>query len=74
MTQGRTDIGDECDQLVFGGVHGREIQRGLSGMFDGSTHTSEQECAAGDGLHLFFAWGDDNVQHQSQIADPAPRP
>ena len=51
MTQGRADIGDEREQLVFCGVHWREVQRGLSGMFDGSPNTGEQKCATRDGLH-----------------------
>ena len=43
MTQGRTNVGAEPHQLVFGRVHGREIQRGLSGMFDGSPNTGEKK-------------------------------
>ena len=45
MTQSRTDIGDELHQLVFCGVHRREIQRCLSGMFDRSADTGEKQCA-----------------------------
>ena len=51
MAERRTDIGYELKQLVFGSVHGREIHRGLSGVFDRPPHTREQECATGDSLH-----------------------
>ena len=51
MTQSPEDIGQQLDQLVFCGVHWREIQRGLSGMLDRPAYPCEQERSARNRLH-----------------------
>ena len=42
MTQSRKDISYKREQLVLGREHGRQIKRGLSGVFGSPSDAAEQ--------------------------------